>query len=302
VQTSTDLYTLFNEIYVSFFNRYVPARAFVGSGSGPLLREARCDVYGIAVSRTRSSCHTFRDARVLENVAVTAPNIDDQMQTSHVKQGRRALSKKRLPPLTKPRQLDLASLGRRVREERERRGLTLEALSARARVSRSMLSAIERGAKAPTVLVLDRVATGLDTSLARLLGNERRETLILLRHHDQKVARDPNGWERRILSPVLPGVEFEFMRTTLGPHVDAGVFLPHAHGSREYVAIESGTLVLTINNTAYTLKAGDSIYYDGDCMHAFANPGDVPCVYYLAMDVSGDSAGREHRRAADGLR
>ena len=51
------------------------------------------------------------------------------------------------------------------------------------------------------------------------------------------MARDPAGWERRILSPVLPGVEFEFMRTTLGPGVDAGVFLPHAPGSREYVAI-----------------------------------------------------------------
>lgn len=160
-----------------------------------------------------------------------------------------------------------------------------------------MLSAIERGLKAPTVLVLDRIATGLDTSLARLLGTETRARLILLRRRDQKVARDPSGWERRILSPVLPGVEYEFMRTTLRPGVDAGVFLPHAHGSREYVAIESGTLLLTINGTPYTLNAGDSIYYDGDCLHGFANPrADAPCVYYLAMDVAGDAAGTEHRR------
>lgn len=194
------------------------------------------------------------------------------------------------------RGLSLAELGARVRDERQSRGLSLETLSARARVSRSMLSAIERGAKAPTVLVLDRVATGLGTSLARLLGTETASRLIVMRHGEQKVARDPSGWERRILSPVLPGVEFEFMRTTLGPHVNAGVFLPHAAGSREYVAIESGTLQLTINGTPYTLKAGDSIYYDGDCLHAFANPSNVPCVYYLAMDVSGDSAGTEHRR------
>jgi transcriptional regulator with XRE-family HTH domain len=59
-----------------------------------------------------------------------------------------------------------------------------------------MLSAIERGAKAPTVLVLDRVATGLGTSLARLLGNEKHDRLILIRHHDQKVARDPAAWSR----------------------------------------------------------------------------------------------------------
>ena len=214
----------------------------------------------------------------------------------------RGTRSRRGPVSSRPKRvspLNLLRLGDRVRDERERRGMTLDQLSTRSQVSRSMLSAIERGSKAPTVLVLDRVATGLNTSLARLLGDETRSRLILLRRRDQKVAKDRSGWERRILSPVLPGVEFEFMRTTLGPGVDAGVFLPHAHGSREYVAIESGTLLLTINNIPYTLNAGDSIYYDGDCMHAFANPGRVPCIYYLAMDVSGDSAGTEHRRVAD---
>jgi uncharacterized cupin superfamily protein len=87
------------------------------------------------------------------------------------------------------------------------------------------------------------------------------------------------------------------MRTTLGPSVDAGMFLPHARGSREYVAVEKGILLLTIDGESHTLNAGDSIYYDGDCMHGFANPGRVPCVYYLAMDVSGDGAGTTHRLA-----
>ena len=47
-------------------------------------------------------------------------------------------------------------------------------------------------------------------------------------------------------------------------------------------------MLLTIDGAAYTLQAGDSIYYDGNCVHAFANPGDEPCVYYLAMDVAGN--------------
>jgi transcriptional regulator with XRE-family HTH domain len=194
--------------------------------------------------------------------------------------------------------LTLSVVGERVRAERTRRKLTLGALSARAGVSRSMVAAIERGAKAPTVLVLDRIATALDTSLARLLEDESKASVVLCRHDEQPVARDPNGWERRILSPVLPGVEFEFMRTTLGPRVDAGVFLPHAPGSREYVAIEKGSLLLTLNGVPYTLEAGDSIYYAGDCEHGFRNPRSTPCVYYLAMDVSGDPAGTLHRRAS----
>jgi transcriptional regulator with XRE-family HTH domain len=192
--------------------------------------------------------------------------------------------------------LSLIELGQRVRDERLGRGLSLDDLAIRSRVSRSMISAIERGAKAATVLILDRIATGLGTSLARLLTCETRSRVIPMPLDKQAVARDPSGWERRILSPVLPGVEFEFMRSTLAPGVDAGTFLPHAPGSREYVAVEKGTLLLTLDGEPHTLKAGDGIYYDGDCLHAFANPlRNRECVYYLAMDVSGDAAGTQHR-------
>ena len=184
------------------------------------------------------------------------------------------------------------ALGQRIRDERGRRGLSLEELAARAGVSRSMLSDVERGANLPTVLVLDRIATGLDTSIARLLGEEREARVVILRRGEQDTAVDPSGWERRILSPVLPGVEFEFMRTTIPAGVDAGVFSPHAAGSREYLGIERGTLRLTLDDTPYVLRAGDSIYYAGDCRHGFANLGAGDCVYYLAMDVSGG-----HRRA-----
>ncbi len=190
--------------------------------------------------------------------------------------------------------VNMVNLGGRIRAERLRRGLSLEDLAARSSVSRSMLSGVERGEKVPTVLVLDRIATGLGTSIARLLGEQRSSPVVLLRREEQNVARDPSGWERRILSPVLPGVEFEFMRTTIGPGVNAGKFLPHAPGSREYVAIERGTLQLTIDGMSHTLRAGDSIYYHGDCLHTFANPGAIPCVYYLAMDVAGDPL-RAHR-------
>lgn len=196
--------------------------------------------------------------------------------------------------------LDMIGLGERVRAERGRRGLSLDALAGRSGVSRSMLSSVERGAKVPTVLVLDRIATGLGTSIARLLGEERRARVVLLRADAQDVARDPSGWERRILSPVLPGVEFELMRTTIPPGVDAGVFAPHAPGSREYVAVERGTLRLTLAGAVHELRAGDSIYYDGDCAHGFANPGRATCVYYLAMDVAA-TAGRVRGHAGAGV-
>ncbi len=191
----------------------------------------------------------------------------------------------------------MAGLGARIRTDRLRRGMSLEALARGAGVSRSMLSAVERGGKVPSVLVLDRIATALGTSIARLLGEERQARVVVLRRDEQPVARDPSGWERRILSPVLPGIEFELMRTTIPPGIDAGVFSPHGPGSREYLAVERGGLELTLDGTAYTLGTGDSIYYAADCHHRFVNPGREPCVYYLAMELAGPVTHAARRRA-----
>jgi quercetin dioxygenase-like cupin family protein len=148
-----------------------------------------------------------------------------------------------------------------------------------------MLSEVERAGRTPTVLLLDRIATGLGTTLARLLREPAAERRVVLRSVEQDVAVDPAGWERRVLSPVLAGVEFEFMRTTIDAGVDAGVFSPHAPGSREYLAVERGRLTLTLDDERVDLSVGDSIFYAGDCYHGYRNPGRGACVYYLAMDA-----------------
>jgi len=199
--------------------------------------------------------------------------------------------------------LQLTELGGRIRDERMRRSLSLEELAGKARVSRSMLSAVERGEKAPSILILDQIATGLGTSIARLIASESEGRIVVLRAHDQDRVVDASGWERRVLSPVLPNVEFEFMRTTLSPGVNAGAFLPHNSGSREYVAIERGTLRLTLDSEVYLLEKGDSIYYAGDCIHEFENADRKNrCEYYLAMDVTGHPEQLRHRSATTAKR
>jgi transcriptional regulator with XRE-family HTH domain len=181
--------------------------------------------------------------------------------------------------------LDMAAIGERIRQRRVGQGWSLEMLAAQAGVSRSMLSAVERGAKVPTIVVLHRIANGLGTNMTHLLGEEQTARVVMLRREEQDVVRDPAGWERRNLAPVWPGSDFEFMRTTIPAGVHAGEFPPHPAGSREYVAVERVTLLLTVAGTLYSLNAGDSIAYEADCLHAFASAGPDECVYYLALDV-----------------
>lgn len=179
--------------------------------------------------------------------------------------------------------LDLAVLGRRVQALRSERGLTLQQLAEVSSVSVSMLSAVERAEKAPTVLVLARIAEGLGVSLARLVAEPDADRIIVRRADEQDASTQPGGWRRRILSPVVPGVNFELIRTTLPPGCDAGMFPAYAGGSHEYVAVESGRLRLTVGDTSIILNAGDSVYFAADTPHGYANDApDTPCEYYVA--------------------
>jgi transcriptional regulator with XRE-family HTH domain len=66
----------------------------------------------------------------------------------------------------------LTTIGSRIRTAREGLGLSQEALAARARLNTSYLSQIERGKKAPSLEVLNRVASAVRLSLAELFVEE----------------------------------------------------------------------------------------------------------------------------------
>jgi len=95
-------------------------------------------------------------------------------------------------------------IARRVRDLRNERGYTLDALATRCGVSRSMISTIERAASSPTATVLEKIAAGLDVSLASLFDGEAKDAAVepLVRCADQAEWRDPEtAYVRRQVSP-----------------------------------------------------------------------------------------------------
>jgi transcriptional regulator with XRE-family HTH domain len=64
-------------------------------------------------------------------------------------------------------------LGRRIYKFRKQNRLTQAALAERARISNEFMSAVERGAKLPSLQVLERIANGLRVNMKDLLNFDR---------------------------------------------------------------------------------------------------------------------------------
>jgi transcriptional regulator with XRE-family HTH domain len=66
-------------------------------------------------------------------------------------------------------------VGRNVRQNRERLGVSQEELAFRAGLHRTYVSGVERGVRNPTVLIVGRLAKALEVEPGALLGKPSRK-------------------------------------------------------------------------------------------------------------------------------
>jgi transcriptional regulator with XRE-family HTH domain len=82
------------------------------------------------------------------------------------------------------------SIGAVLRECREKRGLTQEALAFRAGLHRTYISMLERGQKSPTVDVLARLALAMETRVSDIL-RQAEKALALGEHRGASACGPP---------------------------------------------------------------------------------------------------------------
>lgn len=179
-------------------------------------------------------------------------------------------------------------VGARVKALREAMSLSLRELAERSGVSAPMLSQVERGETSPTLAVAERVAAGLDLSLAQLLRLDEGSHLVVTRRADRRRRRrDGHGVDE--LTPPLPGQRADVSMHTLRPGAATGG--PddrplHEPGSRETAVVLEGVVELVIEGEHHRLQTGDSVTFDSDLPHHFHNNGGAEC-RFLAVVAAG---------------
>lgn len=185
------------------------------------------------------------------------------------------------PPLPEP-----PPVGATLAALRQAHALSLDELSRRAGVSKSMLSQIERAQANPTVAVVWRLANALGVPIGELLGGAPQPaapSVEVVPEHAVPAMRNPDGQcELRILGPIDLAGRFEWYELTVQP---GGALVSQAHepGSREHLTVLSGALEVTAGASTAKVKHGETARYAVDQPHTLRNPGRTPATALLAV-------------------
>ena len=164
----------------------------------------------------------------------------------------------------------------RLKEIRERKGVSVKELAERSGVGEALISQIERGDFVPSVATLIQLARALGVTLRELLGEEREERLIVVRAHERKeVERRPRS------GPSKSGYYYQSLASKEGIDAflvefeekkeDERVFFQHS--GREFIFVLEGTLELCLDDECVLLKPGDSASYESKYPHSLRGIG-----------------------------
>ncbi len=171
--------------------------------------------------------------------------------------------------------------GARVRELRQTRRWSLEALARASGVSRSMLSEIERGEASPTLALALAIARALGTPLGDMVEGRHASPLQVVRHNDPLYDYRTDGdCQIRTLSPLDADRLLEYYRLDF----DRGGELssqPHFTGTREVVYVDIGRVRVESGTDDVVLTTGDSVTFAADVPHAIVNIGRSRARVYL---------------------
>ncbi len=159
--------------------------------------------------------------------------------------------------------------GEKLRDIREKKGITLKTVANRVTVSESLISQIERNKVSPSIDTLFAIAEALDVDLDYLFSDyQKKRKVNILKAEDRKKI-ETDGIVYHQLS-VLPGaiekhaIEAFIMEISNGSvkgHDDYG------HTGNEFGYIIEGEGRLTYGKEEFTFKAGDSISFSSEIPH-----------------------------------
>ncbi len=163
-------------------------------------------------------------------------------------------------------------IGKRIKKVREEQHLTLKIVEAKAGISATHISEIERGKTSPTIGALIRIAEALNRDPAYFIEDQELDDVSFVAFEDRKecaLGRCPGVAE--LLTKSIPSGKINAQLITLAPAAREEGAALHAHEGDEAALVLAGKVRFTVADVRHELGEGDSIYYLANQPHGFSN-------------------------------
>lgn len=154
-----------------------------------------------------------------------------------------------------------------------------------------MLVNVEQGVVNPSVGTLLRISDALGVGLPALVEPPRSRPVRLVRAGEGAVLWSGECGGRGVLvAGTDPPDVVELWDWTLGVG-DRHASESHAAGTKELLQVLAGNITVEVGGQSISLGVGDAIRFDGDVPHSYANSGDLPAKFSLAVFEPGVGSG-----------
>lgn len=172
-------------------------------------------------------------------------------------------------------------LGRKIRDLRLRRGLTVQQLAEATGLSKGFVSQVENGRTSPSLSTLQDLAKSLETSVAYLVVEEDQVPYVVRRSERPHMSVNGNGSRVEVMS-AQPRRNLELLQADLPPGVSMSD-KRHFHHGEEVILCVEGRITLACGEHVVMLEAGDSCHFDGRVPHSIENAGEVNARIFIAL-------------------
>jgi transcriptional regulator with XRE-family HTH domain len=182
-------------------------------------------------------------------------------------------------------------VARNVRAARVGAGLSLDALAARAEVSKGALVALEGAGGNPNLTTLVRLADALGRSVSSLMEDAEDAAMVVVDADEvAPLWTGPAGGTARLLltNPRPAPVEVWRWRLHPGERHDSH---PHGPGVTETLTVVRGRMLLVVDGSGRPLRAGETTAFGADVPHAYEGAGRGVCELIMTVHLPPEPRG-----------
>lgn len=166
-------------------------------------------------------------------------------------------------------------IGEKIKNLRNRNGLTQQELADRTELTKGFISQLERGQVSASVVTLFDLIECLGVTPAEFFREEEKQIVFTEQEYFEKI--DDAGNSIQWVVPSAQRYQMEPLLVVVQPH--AALEEDKPHNGEEFGYLISGRLNLHLGEKIYHIKAGESFYYQAAETHYLENPGSRPAKF-----------------------